>query len=132
MNWVQAIADHLKNGKKFVVATILDSVGSSPRKAGTRMLIFEDRSFEGTIGGGALENAVREHAAGLFRSLKPERRTFDLTRELGMCCGGRVEVFFELMAKHDPLYIFGAGHIAKPLAAIAALSDFEVTVIDER
>jgi xanthine dehydrogenase accessory factor len=132
MSWVRAIARHLKEGKKFVIATIIDSAGSSPRKAGTRMLLFSDGTFEGTIGGGALEQTVLKDAKNIFESHRPERKTYDLTRELGMCCGGRVEVFFELMGAHNPLYIFGAGHIAKPLATIAATTDFSVTVIDER
>jgi xanthine dehydrogenase accessory factor len=118
--------------RPFVLATVIGSRGFTPRKAGARMLIGDDGATVGTIGGGAIEHQVLTEA----RALKMEGETTllrtHLTQELGMCCGGEMRVFLERIVPAPRLYLFGAGYIAKPLAAIAAGCGFDVEVIDER
>jgi xanthine dehydrogenase accessory factor len=84
---------------KLVLATVIRTWGSTPRKAGAQMLIFPDGRTEGTIGGGCGEAEVKRKAMDLFDSSEPVRLTLDLTAELageeGMVCGGRMEVFIE-------------------------------------
>lgn len=117
----------------FVLASVIDTRGFTPRKAGARMLVDEAGAIHGTIGGGAIEQEVVEAARRLLReggcSSVVERH---LTQELGMCCGGAMTVHLERIALKPPLLMFGAGHVAKPLAAIAAGCGFEVTVVDAR
>lgn len=120
-------------GRTFVVATIVGAGGSTPRLAGAQMVITEDGA-EGTIGGGALEWAAIERARALLADpqRQVERLDVHLVRDLGMCCGGKMEVF---MQKHSPaprLIIFGAGHIGTALAHSAVGLGFEITVVDER
>jgi xanthine dehydrogenase accessory factor len=57
---------------------------------------------------------------------------WDLSRDLGMCCGGRMEFFVEPLEGRPRLLIFGAGHVACATAALALRVGFRVTVIDER
>ncbi|OIO00944.1 MAG: XshC-Cox1-family protein [Desulfovibrionaceae bacterium CG1_02_65_16] len=213
----------LQQGKTVIRATILTQEGSTPRSAGSRMVLEPDgnsnvRITAGTVGGGLVEARVMERAARMLAGGEADRRaveSFDLTGELAagadMICGGRLRVFLErlsapalplfreLAARVDagerlllltplgqgeasllprsggvigerapddlaraareqgagldapvilthggrdyalepyagasPLYIFGAGHVSRPTAAIAAMLDFRVTVLDDR
>jgi len=118
--------------RPFVLATVVGTRGFTPRKAAAHMLIAADGATVGTIGGGAIEHEVIEHARRLFESGGHETLTRHLTQELGMCCGGEMTVFLEAILPAPRLHVFGAGYIAKPLAAIAAGCGFDVTVVDAR
>jgi xanthine dehydrogenase accessory factor len=117
--------------RRFVLATVIETRGFTPRKPGAHMLIATDNTA-GTIGGGAIEHEVIEQAAALLASGDTAMVKRHLTQELGMCCGGEMSVFLEVQEAAPRLYLFGAGYIAKPLAAIAAGCGFEVTVVDSR
>lgn len=79
------------------MATIVRREGSAPRGAGARMLICDDGSVYGTIGGGSVEHAAQQHARMLFDG-KPEILQYELgggeASHLGMVCGGRVDILF--------------------------------------
>lgn len=131
------IAELIKDGKKFAVATIVDVEESSPRLSGTRMIIFPDGMIEGTIGGGALEKKVLEDALRLIKEGGSKKLVYDLGRRgegsfLDMRCGGKVEVFIETFKKNMSLFIFGAGHIGKKLAQLCGLLGITHWVIDNR
>lgn len=116
----------------FVLATVIDHGGSTPRVAGARMAIWAE-GFEGTIGGGAFELHIIEEARRMLGGWKQVRRIdVHLVRDLGMCCGGRMSVFMEQVEPRPPLRIYGAGHIGTELAAIADRAGFAVTVVDGR
>ena len=119
-------------GRRFAMATVIEARGFTPRKPGARMLLAEDGETAGTIGGGAIEHEVLEQARALLRSGGAATLRRHLTQELGMCCGGEMAVFIEALVPAPRLLIFGAGYIARPLAALAARCGFQVTVIDER
>lgn len=118
--------------RRFVLASVIESRGFTPRKPGAHMLIAEDGATVGTIGGGAIEHQVRENAARLFESGGSSLVKRHLTQELGMCCGGEMAVFLEVLEPAPRLTIFGAGYIAAPLARMAHDCGFEVTVVDAR
>jgi xanthine dehydrogenase accessory factor len=118
--------------RRFVLATVTATRGFTPRKAGAHMLIAEGGESVGTVGGGTIEHRVREEAASLLEAGGTNELRHHLTRDLGMCCGGEMSVFLELVEPAPRLFVFGAGYIAKPLAAIAAGCGFAVTVIDAR
>ena len=124
-------------GKPFVLATIVRTVGSSPRDVGARMLVFPDGSISSTIGGGNFEKMVIDDCLGLFQSglpylLKKYRFSEDGPDSTGMSCGGEAEVFMEVHGKPDRLIIFGGGHIGQSLSRVAEDMDFRITVIDDR
>lgn len=116
----------------FVIATVIDAGGSTPRVAGARMAVWGE-GFTGTVGGGAFELKVIERSRALLAgSGQVERLDVHLVRDLGMCCGGRMSVFMEKVEPRPPLRIYGAGHVGTALSAIASAAGFAVTVVDAR
>jgi xanthine dehydrogenase accessory factor len=128
----RALAAWRTRRRPFVLATVVGSRGFTPRKPGARMLIAGVGEMVGTIGGGAIELRVIVEARALLERGGTAYLKTHLTQELGMCCGGEMSVFLECMTAAPRLFLFGAGYIAKPLAAIAAGCGFEVDVIDAR
>jgi xanthine dehydrogenase accessory factor len=120
-------------GRPFVLATVIESGGSTPQKPGSKMLVLLDGSVRGTVGGGAIEKQIVDAAQELLASAS-STRVIDthLTHDLGMCCGGKMKVFLEKHAAAAQLFIYGAGHVARELAALAKQVGFKVAVIDER
>jgi xanthine dehydrogenase accessory factor len=118
----------------FVLCTVIASHGSTPQKPGSKLLVRADGTLVGTVGGGAIEKQMVDAAVALLADERAETRLFDthLTHELGMCCGGRMTVFLEKHAVAPALVLFGAGHVAKEVAALAVAVGFRVTVVDER
>lgn len=120
-------------GRRFVLLTVVESRGFTPQKSGVHMLVADDGEQAGTIGGGAIEHDCIRQARALLASgelaLTVRRQ---LTTELGMCCGGEMVVHLELLEVLPRLFVFGAGHVAKPLAALAATCGYAVTVVDAR
>lgn len=122
-------------GRAFVSATVVSVSGSTPGKPGAKLLVLEDGSIKGTIGGGAIEQQVIGAALELLTATGgPATRLLEthLTHELAMCCGGRMTLFLERVGRAEELVLFGAGHIGQELAAAAARVGFRVTVVDER
>lgn len=128
----RALAAWRAGRRRFVMATVTETRGFTPRKSGAHMLIAEDGATVGTVGGGAIELEVCREAVGLLGRGGTAQVRRHLTQELGMCCGGAMTVFLEVVEPAPRLFVFGAGYIAKPLAAIAAGCGFEVTVVDAR
>lgn len=117
---------------KAALCTIVATKGSTPRKAGSKMIIYENGKIDGTIGGGALEKVVIEQSLEVLKNNCAKTVTHNLVSDLAMCCGGTVELFIEPIMNKKKLYIFGAGHIGKSLAKFSHDLDFNVTLIDER
>lgn len=87
-------------GRLAVLVTLCSTDGSTPRKAGARMLVYPDGSIAGTIGGGAIEYEAMQKAKEIFRSHQPLLWHSSL-QDLGMACGGRATVFFEYLDGSD-------------------------------
>lgn len=132
MNVFEAAAEAWRHGRRAALATVIGRAGSAPRSSGARMLVYENGEIVGTIGGGAFEHAVITAARRALENGAPVRWTANLSRDLGMCCGGEMEVFIEPLDVRDPFVIFGAGHVAEALAPLLVTLDFSVTVVDER
>ncbi len=135
-NIYSEIAGLISQGDIFVLAMIVATKGSSPRRIGARMLIFTDGKTSGTIGGGIFEKMVIDDAMLLLDGsgvhLKKTYR-FVTTGEnaTGMNCGGEAEVFMERLGGDPRLTIFGAGHIGTALAKIATTIFRQVTIVDD-
>ncbi len=120
-------------GRRFVLLTVVEARGFTPQKPGGRMLLAEDGETAGTIGGGAIEHACLADARAMLASGDVTRMVRrQLTTELGMCCGGEMVVHLEVLEARPQLVVFGAGHVARPLAALAHECGFAVTVVDAR
>ncbi len=116
-----------------VLATVVRSVGSAPQDAGAKLLLLSDGQVAGTVGGGAFEHAVLAAARELLeKSETSSLLELNLSRDLGMCCGGVMSVFLERVALPARLVVLGAGHIARPLVEFASAVGFETVVVDER
>ena len=121
-----------KNNSNIALCTIITTKGSTPRKVGAKMLVYEDGSVYSTIGGGDLEKKVVENALSVLKKQESKVFKHDLLNQHDMCCGGTVEIFIEPILKKKKLYIFGAGHTGQALAKFTASFDFEVFLIDDR
>lgn len=129
----EEIAKIKAEGEVAALAIIISSTGSTPRAEGSKMLVRADGSTLGSLGGGELEARACKKAMEAMEKGKPERLRFSLTgKEIGMICGGNVEIFIEPIIPSPTLYIFGGGHIAVPLVKIGKLADFRIAVIDDR
>lgn len=132
--WFQGIEYCHSKGKGYVLVTVLTSAGSTPRSQGTKMVITDDQIFE-TIGGGHLEYEVIAFARDLLVKNKVLQsiQHYPLASKLGQCCGGATNVMFEVINEHcQPLWIFGAGHVAKSLISIVSQLPLQIRWIDQR
>ena len=124
----------VQKGQGYAFATIVEAtLKGTPRKAGAKMIVFEDGSSWGTIGGGRNEKAAIDESVKAMASGKPTRVTYNyFGREGESVCGGQMKVFIEPFPPKTHLVICGAGHIALPLSAIGKMLGFTVTIIDNR
>src|SRR5271167_250922 len=123
-------------GHRGAVATIVNVRGSIPSFKSAKMLVRDDGSIVGTIGGGCVEADVWQAAREVMESERPRTLTFDLNQDpkydTGLVCGGTLEVFVEPILPPADLYIFGAGHVAFSLYQVARIAGFDITVVDDR
>ena len=121
----------LKSGRNAALATVLEASSGTPGKAGFKLVLADDGERFGTVGGGALENRAIEDARGVLASGKGGVFRFDLA-ELGMECGGSVEMVIEYLRAVASFTLFGGGHIARALCPILESIGFAVAVFDPR
>lgn len=120
----------------MALVTVVRAQGSTPQRAGAKMLVYADGRTVGTIGGGCYENdafwKAREAIASGKSSLQHYDLNDDFAQENGLICGGRMDVHIDPLSPTPPLYIVGAGHVGWHLARAAADAGFRLHVIDDR
>jgi xanthine dehydrogenase accessory factor len=125
-----------RGGHKGAVATIVNARGSIPSFKSAKMLVRDDGTIAGTIGGGCVEAEVWQAAREVMSSEKPRTLSFDLNQDpkydTGLVCGGTLDIFIEPILPTPVLYIFGAGHVGHELSKAATRSGFDVIVTDDR
>ena len=125
-----------KLGQKCAIATIVQVRGSIPSYESAKLLVREDGSMAGTIGGGCVEGEVWNAAREVIATEKPRHLTFNLGQDAaydnGLICGGQLDVFVEPVLPVPYAFIFGAGHISKSLSKAATLAGFATVVVDNR
>jgi xanthine dehydrogenase accessory factor len=123
-------------GQKCAVATIVQVNGSIPSYESAKMLVREDGSIMGTVGGGCVEGDVWTAAREVIETEKPKHLNFSLSQEAaydeGLICGGQLNIFVEPIIPHPQAFIFGGGHVSKGISRIASLAGFQTTIIDNR
>ncbi len=116
----------------FVLVTVIETQGSTPREVGARMLFAPGEGFIGTVGGGRFEELVKDGVARALDERKTLRERFTLGAEAEQCCGGVMEVLFEYFGPRQRVVLFGAGHVAHELVRLLASAPLEVVVVDDR
>ncbi len=132
VNIYKKIYEIQQKGLAASICTIIESSGSTPRKAGAKMIVFDDKSIYGSVGGGSLEQAVIKQAHKCLIQNSPGVFEYKFDNNEGTNCGGHTKVFIEVIEPKKRLFIFGAGHIGSFLAQIASKLNFSVTLIDDR
>jgi len=136
MDVYEEIVKLRRQGRKGAVATIVNVRGSIPSFKTAKMLVRDDGSIEGTIGGGCVEAEVWQAAREVMELEKPRTLTFNLNQnpkyDTGLVCGGTLDIFIEPVLPVPVLYLFGAGHVAVNLYKTGHNAGFDVIVIDDR
>lgn len=132
--WINALAELQQQGEPCVLVTIIEERGSTPRNAGSKMVVSRERLYD-TIGGGHLEYKAqaiaREMLENRVRDTRLER--FSLGASLGQCCGGATVLLFEPMGQPQAhIAVFGAGHVGRALVPLLASLPCKVRWIDSR
>ena len=128
---------HLRrSGQKAALATIVEVEGSIPSFQSAKLLIREDGSMVGTIGGGCTEAEVWNAAREVIETEKPRHLRFNLGQDAaydnGLICGGQLNVYVEPILPIPSALIFGAGHISKSLSKVSTQAGFRTIIVDNR
>ncbi|MDW6094114.1 xanthine dehydrogenase accessory protein XdhC [Vibrio rhizosphaerae] len=140
MHWLDACHMLQQQGNDYCLATLVATVGSTPRACGAKMVITKLGQYD-SLGGGNLEQQVIETArielqrrcqqSSQEATISIER--YSLTADLQQCCGGAVQVLFEYFNTNQPhVAILGAGHIGQALAPMINKLQCHLTVFDSR
>jgi len=131
----QALSEIEKNNEAAALCTVVKSIGSTPRHVGSKMLVYPDGKFIGTVGGGELEHRVFEEARLALGDGASRMLSYTMTdpaRGDPGVCGGTVEVFVEPILPPAMLVVIGAGHVGKAVVHLAKWLGFRVAVSDDR
>ncbi len=129
-DWLNTAGELQKQGVLFAIVTVIKTNGSTPREAGTKMLVTVD-DLHGTVGGGRLEAVAVERARNCLQQGKNE--FFEMIPEQEQSCGGHSSLFIELVGNSGPkLVVFGAGHVGQAVAELALKTPFAVSLVDSR
>ena len=132
---IEALSKIAATGVPFAAVTLVESTGSTPQDAGTKMLVDASGLVHGTVGGGKVEHRAIEFAQTMIEDVARNRELVDwnLQRDIGMTCGGLVKLFFEIYNRNDwNVIVFGAGHVAQSLVELLLTLDCRVTCLDPR
>ncbi len=131
----QALAELEERGQAGVVCTVMHTAGSVPRRAGSKMLVYPDGSFIGTVGGGEVENRILQEALEALMEGKNRVVSYKMVSpEKGDpgICGGQLEVFVEPILARPTVVVVGGGHVGKAVSHLASWLGFHVVVSDDR
>ncbi len=134
MNWIQAATNCNQQNQSFVLITVIQTQGSTPRDCATKMLVTHTDSFD-SVGGGQLEFAAIETAHQLLKENKSctLTETFNLAKDLEQCCGGKVSLLFECFpANSFNIVVLGAGHVGSAIVCLLGDLPCRVRWIDSR
>src|SRR3984893_9510451 len=125
-----------KLGQKCALATIVEVNGSIPSYESAQLLVREDGSMMGTVGGGCVEAEVWNAAREVLETDKPRHMTFSLGEDAaydnGLICGGQLNIFVEPVIPQPHAFIFGGGHVSKSLSKVATMAGFATVIVDNR
>jgi len=127
------LADDIRKRKNVALVSIIASYGSVPRDSGSKMLVYEDGSIYGSVGGGILEKKCIEAAIKCLKKGENLKREFLLDeKHLDALCMGKVEVYIEIYKTPFRVIILGGGHVAIALSKILSFLSIPYVVCDDR
>ena len=131
---LEQLARSVKENRKAALVTLIEEQGSSPGKQGFMMVVFEDGSTAGTVGGGGFEDKARECALECMNEGRNRLMELELddSGELHMQCGGKASIFIKVFKEKERLIIAGGGHIALELYKTGKLLGFHIVIIEDR
>jgi xanthine dehydrogenase accessory factor len=135
MSVFQALAELEEENRAGALCMVVRSKGSTPRRAGSKMLVYPDGKITGTVGGGELENRVIAEALEALSDGRPRMLEYNMTdpqRGDPGVCGGQVEVYVEPVEPQPTLILIGAGHVGKAVVHLADWLGYYVIVNDDR
>jgi xanthine dehydrogenase accessory factor len=125
-----------KLGQKCALATIVQVRGSIPSYESAKLLVREDGSMMGTVGGGCVEAEVWNAAREVIDTEKPKNLSFSLGQDAaydeGLICGGQLNIFVEPVIPQPQAFIFGGGHVSKSISKVATIAGFSTIIVDNR
>jgi xanthine dehydrogenase accessory factor len=131
----KAVNDLIENGEAGALCSIITTTGSTPRHEGSKMLVYEDGRFIGTVGGGEVESRIFEEARKAIQEGNPRLLKYSMVDpkqgDPGVC-GGTLEIFVEPILPPPLLVVIGGGHVGKAVAHLAKWLGFRVAVSDDR
>src|SRR6201993_5527607 len=132
MDLFEEIVRMRKAGQRGPLATIVHTNGSIPSYESSRMLIRDDGTIAGTVGGGCVEADVWAAAKDVIQKEQPRKMTFNLNHEAaydaGLISGGTLEIFVEPILPQPMLYLFGGGHVSTAVARGAPTTRFPIRI----
>ncbi|MGB3366141.1 MAG: XdhC family protein [Acidaminobacteraceae bacterium] len=135
MNLYREAGKLTQENKAYALATIIESKGSTPRHSG-KMIILEDGSIVGTVGGGIAERFVIDAAILAIKEDSSKIVEYKLNSELKdgipMSCGGNLKVFIEVNERKPKIVLIGGGHVNYAMSKFVDLLDYELVVVDDR
>jgi xanthine dehydrogenase accessory factor len=131
MEALRKCLEALEAGHDVVLVTVLAAGVGTPGKEGFKLLLSDDGSTYGTVGGGALEHRALADARQALAGRRNALVTYELS-SLGMVCGGQITLSFEFLAGARSFVLFGGGHVGRALAPLLESLGFRVTVYDSR
>ena len=130
-DFIEELSKAGESGKPFAAAVITAAEGSTPRRPGAKMIIYEDGTLSGTIGGGGIELQVIQDALQCLKAKEPVMNSYPVIQTDGRV-SGQETIYIEPFLPPARLILCGAGHVAGHLIPIAKSIGFNVTVIDIR
>ncbi len=131
MDILRRCSEILESGQSACLVTVLKATSGSPGKPGFKLVLAEDGSLEGSVGGGTLEHRAIEEAQQALERRENQLLQLDLG-QLGMLCGGEVTLIVEYLQPGKRFALFGGGHIGRALCPILESLGFRVTIWDSR
>jgi xanthine dehydrogenase accessory factor len=132
---LQELAAAVTESRPVVLATVVATRRSVPRRAGTKMLVFADGITTGTVGGGAMESRVIDAAHEVLRTRRTRLLSYELLEpdrgDPGVC-GGEVQIYLEPYMPPHTVYVIGAGHVGKAVVDLASWLGYRTVVTDDR
>jgi xanthine dehydrogenase accessory factor len=136
MDIFEEIVQMRRAGRRGALATIVHTNGSIPSYESSRMLVRDDGTIAGTVGGGCVEAEVWAAAKDVIQNEQPRKMTFNLNHDAaydaGLICGGTLEIFVEPILPQPTVYLFGGGHVSTAVARVAHQAGFAIGIIDDR
>ena len=131
-NWIELLSEFKSKRQPVALVTVTKCSGSAPCVVSSRMIVTEDKSIHGTIGGGKLEFKAIDEAILALKENRIIESSYTLGPEFEQCCGGKVEFIIEPMNQSPELFLFGAGHIGTEITKLLVGTPFKVKLIDSR